>query len=1141
MRSRVDPAALAFRGIWLGGLLLVSATSWAGPAPVDTLTLFRGEAIIQGDGTAGPFRLPDRLIIAGTERIERGGRTLRPGLDYQLDAVRGALSLTLPLASGQILYVRYERFPYELEPEYSHRQIRFVADTLGVPAPGLPTRRAGPTRGLAELTVAGNKTFSVEIGSNRDVTLKQALNLSISGSLARDVEVRAVLSDTDIPLQPEGTTQELEQLDNVLVEVKSTHLSATLGDYDVSVRGSRFANLERQLEGVLGRAEYDRVRVGVAGALSKGKFASMEFRGEEGRQGPYQLLSNEGSRDIVVVAGSERVSIFGERVVRGENNDYTIDYEEGTIQFTSKRLISEDSEIAVDYEFMTEDYKRGLYFGETDVRGLVGGRVDLGASVFSERDQASRPVARELSAAEREILAASGDAEVWISGATEVGEGGGPYDWVEVAPGESCFVWVGSDSGRFAVRFTELPDSSGQYVRRFDAGAGRFVYECTGRGPYVPLLRLPSPQAHTLADVRWAVRGSERVTASGEVAVSSLDGNTLSERDDGDNVGTVLEAGLGLREKPIGLAGQSLGRVSLTGTLRSREERFRPLGRTEVPYYGKRWNLTSTSPQRAERVREAELLYEPRDGAELHLTYGRLDQGSDVTSVRREGLALQDWGRGTRVSYLFEEIDSWDNRPGGDLLRKTRRSRSEASARLWRVLSRFSYEHDARDRGGPDSLLWGLRFDEVRLSTSLVEAPGWSTSLDLGRRENDEVLLGVWVPKSVSKTAEIALKHQRSNSLSAAAAISHREVVYDARWQEADVTTDLADLSLRHALLGGRLKNNVNYRISNATRTVKERHFVYVGEGADYDSLGNFVDGEGFYEPVTVPGVERPVIEVVASARLTWDPRARGPGTAVRRGGESLGWIRHVGSETFVKVDERTTTTDRWRVYLLDPGALQQDDTTLDGRVTLREDIFLFRDHPAFSIRLRYEFSNIEDNRLSGLLREIGEGQRTVLFRGAPTQSLGLEVEYLNRWRAEEVEEGGRVEREDRRSHGLRLQVTQWLGQRARLAIRSALESTTDRAQDQGIRTLEVAPTLTYSFLGKGRAECGATWREASGEDRTGPFSRIGWIGRPGWEWTLGADYRIGRYVTASLTYSGTRLEGRDAIHSGRSELRAYF
>ena len=39
----------------------------------------------------------------------------------------------------------------------------------------------------------------------------------------------------------------------------------------------------------------------------------------------------------------------------------------------------------------------------------------------------------------------------------------------------------------------------------------------------------------------------------------------------------------------------------------------------------------------------------------------------------------------------------------------------------------------------------------------------------------------------------------------------------------------------------------------------------------------------------------------------------------------------------------------------------------------------------------------------------------------------------------------------------------------------------------------------------------------------------------------LMVDYRLGRYMTAFLSYNGRKEPGRSMIHTGRMEVKAYF
>ena len=63
-----------------------------------------------------------------------------------------------------------------------------------------------------ELTFSGSKTVSLSMESARGLTINQPTRLNVSGKVSKNVSVMAMLSDQDLPLQPEGTTEELEYL-----------------------------------------------------------------------------------------------------------------------------------------------------------------------------------------------------------------------------------------------------------------------------------------------------------------------------------------------------------------------------------------------------------------------------------------------------------------------------------------------------------------------------------------------------------------------------------------------------------------------------------------------------------------------------------------------------------------------------------------------------------------------------------------------------------------------------------------------------------------------------------------------------------------------------------------------------------------
>jgi hypothetical protein len=56
------------------------------------------------------------------------------------------------------------------------------------------------------------------------------------------------------------------------------------------------------------------------------------------------------------VSGSERVYVNGTLLKRGENNDYTIDYNAGEIVFTPLFTITSEMRIAIEYQFSDRNY-----------------------------------------------------------------------------------------------------------------------------------------------------------------------------------------------------------------------------------------------------------------------------------------------------------------------------------------------------------------------------------------------------------------------------------------------------------------------------------------------------------------------------------------------------------------------------------------------------------------------------------------------------------------------------------------------------------------------------------------------------------------------------------------------------------------
>ncbi|MFN4111639.1 MAG: hypothetical protein ACK4G1_05145, partial [Ignavibacteria bacterium] len=160
---------------------------------------------------------------------------------------------------------------------------------------------------------SGSISRGFSVGSNKDFTINSGLRLQLAGQLSDEVEVVAVLSDQSSPIQPEGNTRTLQEIDNVYIDIKHKFAQATFGDFQFTQRVGTFGVVDKKLQGIRTSAFLnEKNSVNLSYASARGKFKSQQFNGIDGVQGPYRLTGENNQRDIIVLAGTEKVFINGE-------------------------------------------------------------------------------------------------------------------------------------------------------------------------------------------------------------------------------------------------------------------------------------------------------------------------------------------------------------------------------------------------------------------------------------------------------------------------------------------------------------------------------------------------------------------------------------------------------------------------------------------------------------------------------------------------------------------------------------------------------------------------------------------------------------------------------------------------------------
>jgi hypothetical protein len=159
----------------------------------------------------------------------------------------------------KLLLLRYRVLPLDLDRRYA-RKDRAALDSLGVLAAPLRytvnAQSPASAYDLGGLDYSGSFSRGLSFGNRQDVVLNSSLNLQLSGRF-RDVDIEAALTDNNIPVQPEGNTQQLQEFDQVYIRLSRDPHRLTVGDYEMRrPQDAYFLNLFRRLQGAQYRGRF---------------------------------------------------------------------------------------------------------------------------------------------------------------------------------------------------------------------------------------------------------------------------------------------------------------------------------------------------------------------------------------------------------------------------------------------------------------------------------------------------------------------------------------------------------------------------------------------------------------------------------------------------------------------------------------------------------------------------------------------------------------------------------------------------------------------------------------------------------------------------------------------------------------------
>jgi hypothetical protein len=1166
-------------GFWL---LLPVALFGQSSRFTDTLRIFK---------TNQSYKLSHPFILQGSESARTEAFRLTTLKDYTIDYGRGTIrfvdrpDIFFPDSLGSVVVVSYEALAFEFKREYSLRRPILRSDTS---APGRPIIIASPSTPLLddvfgdELQKSGSLVRGFTFGSNRDLSLTSGFRLQFAGKLSPEIDINAALTDENSPLQPEGTTQTLQEVDKVFIEMKSPSVGATLGDFSLHIGredGGEFGRITRKVQGAQGTAVSRDIlssgisgKVSLTGAIGRGKFHTLTFQGREGNQGPYRLVGKNGERQIIVIGGSERVFVDGQAMTRGEVNDYTIDYASAEVTFSSRRLMTSASRITVDFEYSDRQFERNLVNAAAGL-GLLNDRVTIRTVFTQEADNSDSPLDFSFDDNTREIVRQSGRNRLQASvyGAAFVGRDSltsaplGQYirrDTVIAGRNYSVFLFAPGDSNAlYSVSFSpvqEMPPDSIGYVKK---ALGEFHLAGLGQGNFLPLKFLPVPELVRTVDVNAAAAITPDLSLAGEFAASEYDRNRLSSLDNAAMNGYAHSLSLKFAPKSMTIGTMSFGDLDLQLSERTVNKDFVSVDRFNEVEFGRKWNVNENTSG-DESIQEFSARYRPLSVLSISGVMGRYEREGVFRSRRTEGETAYD-DTATVVRYRLEDMKTDDLAAGGISTWLRQQGVVQRTIGFLVPSVKVAAEDRKSQSAGVDSLHAGsFRFLEVSPAIRTEEIARMRGSAEFELRSEDSSALGVMRSSFHSLTQRYSWQLREWESLTSSLSLGIRRTRFSAFARtrgNADSHVLLIRSQARYSPLKRAVETDLYYELSNQRSARLERVFIRVAKGSgNYryrgDLNANTIAEEeefeqtrfdGDYVVTLIPGETLyPVVDLKTSARIRLQP-AR----LLNRHASSLNaLLSALSSETYARIDERSSDPVSDNISLLRLSRFLNESYTIAGSNLFTQDFYVFENQSDLSFRGRF-------SQRKGLVQLVSGSEKSYLrersmrVRSQLVKEIANQTEFVDKLDQVGAAQTSPRER-DIQSRNLLSDFSYRPEREWEIGFGFQVGRSEDRfggkevSADVNVQLVRVV----YAFLGKGQLRSELKREEillggaAADPTRILPYELTeGRVVGKTYLWSLAMEYRLTNNVQLTVDYRGRTEGGRPPVHIARAEAKAFF
>ncbi|MEY3248274.1 MAG: hypothetical protein RL742_317, partial [Bacteroidota bacterium] len=208
------------RRVWFWCFLLAASPAW-GQFSLSNLRVRQISASL-------PWQILDSLSVATpllSARDVKTGLEIPAGLfELRNQVLRlDTAGLRRFCPDCDSLELRYRVLPVNLAAPVSRLDtalIRRAGREDAIEFDFTPYSAPEPLLGAGGITSSGAYTRGFSLGNSQNLVFNSNLNLQMEGRLGNDLELRAALADNTVPLQPDGSTRQLNEFDRVYIQLR---------------------------------------------------------------------------------------------------------------------------------------------------------------------------------------------------------------------------------------------------------------------------------------------------------------------------------------------------------------------------------------------------------------------------------------------------------------------------------------------------------------------------------------------------------------------------------------------------------------------------------------------------------------------------------------------------------------------------------------------------------------------------------------------------------------------------------------------------------------------------------------------------------------------------------------------------------